>query len=176
MGEQSRQDYFDYVQQVLGVRSVLLSSEEPNQVTQVKESSNENSNENSTEPLGLGPILVGVENLNSYTADEKFLLDKMLTAVQLPAKQFQLKEISLSLLEQSLTVSSWDQLQLCILFLDQPKTSSVWKPFLLKLQSKQPSLAIVATYSPHTLQMQPDLKKQAWSDLQAVLKFLKTST
>lgn len=168
MGEQNTKDYFDYVQQVLGVRSVLLS---PIESTQVNDK-----NESSIESLYRGPILVGVENLNSYTADEKILLDKMLTAVQLPAEQFQLKEVSLSLVEESLTAWSWDHLQLCILFLDQPKSSSLWKPFLLKLQSKQPNLAIIATYSPHTLQMQPDLKKQAWSDLQAVLKFLKTST
>lgn len=168
MGEQNRQDYFDYVQQILGVRSVLLSNDKPAETVIESEST--------VKPVWHGSVLVGVENLNSYSAEEKVLLHKMLAAVQLSTEQYQLTEISLSLFEQPLTAWSWDQLQLCLLFLDQPKSSVLWKPVFLKLQTRQPSLTIVATYSPHTLQLQPDLKKQAWSDLQAVLKFSKTST
>lgn len=59
-----KKDYFDYVENVLGIKSILL-----NQVSQEEAQSI--------------PLLVCVENLVNYTLEEKDLLAKMIGALKI---------------------------------------------------------------------------------------------
>lgn len=128
-----KKDYFDYVENVLGVKSILL-----NQTSQ-------------KEALSV-PLLVYVENLENYNPEEKDLLAKMIGALK----------IDLQLIKVlSLNESEKIRPDYSIYFLDDVK------------QDISNQMNIVKTYSPRFLLKNSDYKKNAWNDLQEVIRYFK---
>lgn len=132
-----KNDYFDFVSNVLGVKSILLSQSTEN-------------------VLQVVPLLIAVENLNSYTDAENELLSKMIGALKIDQKLIRLvdlKEVSLY----------------------QPEFSI---HFVEELNQNNVSLANqVMTYAPRSLLKHPEFKKQAWDEMQkAIVYFSNTKT
>ena len=123
MSEKS--DYFDYVENVLGVKSIMLN---PKQDT---------------------PLLIAVENLNSYSVEEQDLLGKMVGALKVDLQKISLIDLSEAEKFQS---------EFTVYFMNQPI-------------EKQSSKNTVTTFSPRILLKKAELKKNAWTDLQKVLTY-----
>ncbi len=69
-----KNDYFEYVENVLGVKSIILNSSNSIHETH--------------------PLLICVENFADYTSDEKDLLAKMIAALKIESEK--IKVVSLS--------------------------------------------------------------------------------
>ena len=65
-----KKDYFDYVENVLGVKSILLS------------------------PKQNIPLLIAVENYTDYSPDENELLQKMIAALKVDSKNISLVDLT----------------------------------------------------------------------------------
>ncbi len=120
-----KKDYFDYVENVLGVKSILLN---PKQNT---------------------PLLIAVENLATYNAEEHDLLGKMVGALKIDAAKIAIVNLAEA---QSF------QPEFVICFQDQPI-------------EKTPLKNTITTFSPRILLKKPELKKNAWNDLQKFLTY-----
>lgn len=123
MSEKS--DYFDFVENVLGVKSIMLN---PKQHT---------------------PLLIAVENLNSYSVEEQDLLSKMVGALKVDLQKISLVDLSEAEKFQS---------EFTVYFMNQPI-------------EKQSSKNAVTTFAPRILLKKAELKKNAWTDLQKVLTY-----
>lgn len=123
MSEKS--DYFDYVENVLGVKSVMLN------------------------PKQNIPLLIAIEDLNSYSVEEQDLLGKMVGALKVEMQRISLVDMSEAEKFES---------EFTVYFMNQPI-------------EKQSSKNTVTTFSPRTLLKKPELKKNAWTDLQKVLTY-----
>ncbi len=136
-------DYFDFVTEVLGVKSILLdeksvaSGELKNTVVNI-------------------PLLIAIEDYTGYTKSENELLTKMISALKISSDK--LKIIDFKDLN---SVSSEYQL----LFLNEGAGS----------QLKPSGAHFLKTYSPKFLNNNPNFKKQAWDELQAVIKYFSVS-
>ncbi len=122
------QDYLNYVKDVLGIEHLFFIDD---QLTAKK-------------------IVISVVDFNLFSAAERELLEKMISALQLDSKSF-------------IVIDSSD------LALYQPE-------YLLKLSSvitTGHSPNTVETYSPRLLLTSPELKKTAWSDMQIFLQRIK---
>lgn len=134
-----KKDYFDYVANVLGVKSVLLS-QDAESIRQVV------------------PLLIAVENLASYADSEYELLSKMIAALKIDMQLIKVVDLNQSQLFQP---------QFAILFMDElvldksPQDNS----------TENSTAQQVKTYSPRTLIKKPELKKQAWDDMQRAIIF-----
>lgn len=73
-GMSEKNDYFDYVSQVLGVKSILNDL----QATVAKQT----------------PLLIAVEGYSSYDNNEKDLLIKMISALKIDQKNIQVSDLS----------------------------------------------------------------------------------
>ena len=127
-----REDYFEYVGNVLGVKSFYL---EPGFDLSMSTHT---------------PLLVVVEDLSTYSAEESDLLEKMVAALKLDASLIKIVD-----LKNSTTVSS----DFKIYFTDR------------ELSVGGTEANQVSTYSPRVLLKKAILKKQAWNDLQKVIQF-----
>ena len=123
MSEKS--DYFDYVENVLGVKSIMLNRKQNI------------------------PLLIAVEDLNSYGVEEQDLLGKMVGALKVEMQRISLVDMSEAEKFES---------EFTVYFMNQPI-------------EKQSSKNTVTTFSPRTLLKKPELKKNAWTDLQKVLTY-----
>ena len=65
-----KKDYFDYVENVLGVKSIMLS------------------------PKQNIPLLIAVENYTDYSTDENELLQKMIAALKVDSKNISLVDLT----------------------------------------------------------------------------------
>lgn len=122
-----REDYFDYVSQVLGVKNIFISP---------------------GESLDSVPLLIVVENLAAYSAEEKELLDKMVTALKQDPSQIKIADMA-----------------------SEPKINF---EFVVRfVSSPQPNANEnqLNVFSPQVLLNKPELKKQVWSDMQNVIKY-----
>lgn len=120
-----KKDYFDFVETVLGVKSIMLN---PKQNT---------------------PLLIAVENLSSYTAEEQDLLGKMVGALKIDIGKISIVELSKAQNYQP---------EFVICFQNQPNEKTSMKNTL-------------TTFSPRALLKKPELKKNAWNDLQKFLTY-----
>lgn len=120
-----KKDYFDYVESVLGVKSIMLN---PKQNT---------------------PLLIAVEDLATYNNDELELLGKMVGALKIDAAKISIVD---------LTDSQNFQPEFLIFFQNEPV-------------EKTPLKNTIITFSPRILLKKPELKKNAWSDLQKFLTY-----
>lgn len=123
MSEKS--DYFDYVENVLGVKSIMLNAKQNT------------------------PLLIAVENLNSYNVEEQDLLGKMVGAIKVDLQRISLVDLSEAEKFQS---------EFSVYFMNQPS-------------EKQTLKNTVTTFSPRILLKKAELKKNAWADLQKVLTY-----
>ena len=73
-----RHQYIDYVQNVLGVKNLVLEPEQAGEASAVAQAK---------------PLIVRVENLSTYTAEENDLLSKMLVALKLDVSQYDVVEL-----------------------------------------------------------------------------------
>lgn len=87
-----KNDYFDYVANVLGVKSVLL-------------------NQDITTLLPVVPLLISIESFATYNSDEKDLLSKMIGALKIDLQLIKVVDLSQSSLFQP---------EYVIYFLDEP--------------------------------------------------------
>lgn len=120
-----KKDYFDYVENVLGVKSIMLN---PKQNT---------------------PLLIAVEGLTNYNAEEHDLLGKMVGALKIDAGKISIVDLAEALNFQP---------EFFICFQNQP---------IEKTHLKN----TITTFSPRILLKKPELKKNAWSDLQKFLTY-----
>lgn len=126
-----KKDFFDFVSNVLGVKNILLSQSTEN-------------------VLQVVPLLIAVENLNSYTDGENELLSKMIAALKIDQKLIRLIDL---------------------------KDTSLYQPefaiyFVNELGQKTDSqVNQVQTYSPRYLLTHPELKKQAWDEMQKAIAY-----
>ena len=120
-----KKDYFDFVETVLGVKSIMLN---PKQNT---------------------PLLIAVENLSSYTAEEQELLGKMVGALKIDIGKISIVDLSKAQNYQP---------EFVICFQNQPNEKTSMKNTL-------------TTFSPRALLKKPELKKNAWNDLQKFLTY-----
>ena len=120
-----KKDYFDFVENVLGVKSIMLN---PKQNT---------------------PLLIAVENLSSYTAEEQELLGKMVGALKIDIGKISIVDLSKAQNYQP---------EFVICFQNQPNEKTSMKNTL-------------TTFSPRALLKKPELKKNAWNDLQKFLTY-----
>ena len=122
-----RENYFDYVTGVLGIKTVMLDQAEFKNETV--------------------PLLLAVQDLSTYSAAESELLEKMIAALKMDPKSLRLVELAqAAAIQRGFTVEFCDQ------------TSGVATSTLQQV------------YSPRTLIQKPNLKKQAWDDLQKVIR------
>lgn len=124
--------YFDYVQNILGVKQVVLE--------RTVSSSEQVVNSNFE-------LLISVTDLNNFAPDESALLYKMIGALQLPAERYAVCDAC-----------------------DAHLFSS---PFILSFAETSAELDNghnVQTFSPRILLKKPELKKQAWADMQKILQ------
>jgi hypothetical protein len=128
-----KDDYFEYVANVLGVKSLYIDSS-------VTDSINSN----------LVPLLISVEGLASYQAEEKDLLEKMVAALKIDLNNIKIMDAGAEYLEEN-------RYDFLIQFQNNPERGDRER--------------ILSTYSPRTLLKSPELKKQAWSDLQKAIQF-----
>ena len=70
-----KKDYFDYIENVLGVKSVLLDP--------------------ASDPVSFQsvPLLFAVENYNSYNVEENELLGKMISALKIDLQKIKITEL-----------------------------------------------------------------------------------
>ncbi len=132
-----RHQYIDYVQNVLGVKNLVLEPEQTGELSAV---------------VQVKPLIVRIENLSTYTAEENDLLSKMLAALKLDVSQYDVVELHRD---------AHGPAQLYLDMFDanpQPASGSI------NSQS-------VTTFSARTLLRQPQLKKIAWVELQKVISF-----
>ena len=93
------------------------------------------------------PLLLLVEGLSGYSKEENDLLTKMIAALKMDSKMYRLADLQQAgSVERTYTVE----------FLDQTT------------ESRAENLQQV--FSPRTLLKNPALKKQAWDDLQKVIR------
>lgn len=90
-----KKDYFDYVENILGVKSILLNKE---------------SGEISELSTSKTSLLILVDRYGSYTDDEKDLLVKMVSALKIDLKLITIKNFEINMDEAS---------EFTILFLDE---------------------------------------------------------
>lgn len=120
-----KKDYFEYVENVLGVKSIMLS---PKQNT---------------------TLLVAVESLTTYSAEEHDLLGKMVGALKIDSAKISIVDLA---------EAQNFQPEFFICFQNQPV-------------EKAPVKNTMTTFSPRTLLKKPELKKNAWNDLQKFLTY-----
>jgi hypothetical protein len=94
--------------------------------------------------------LISVEGLTSYLAEEKDLLEKMVAALKIDLSNIKIVDAGPGTLIPN-------QYNFLIQFQNHPERANHER--------------ILSTYSPRTLLKSPDLKKQAWSDLQKAIQF-----
>jgi len=125
-------DYLEYIENVLGVRSVLISPDAM-----------------STEILAI-PLLIAVQDYNSYQVEEKELLGKMIAALKIDPKYIQICDLN--------HIHEYRP-EFQITFAEQVGASQT---------------RLVQTLAPRVLLKKPELKKQAWDDLQPVIHFFRS--
>jgi hypothetical protein len=91
-----------------------------------------------------------VEGLASYQAEEKDLLEKMVAALKIDLNNIKIMDAEAESLEQN-------RYDFLIQFQNNPERGDRERT--------------LSTYSPRTLLKSPELKKQAWSDLQKAIQF-----
>lgn len=126
--------YFDYIENVLGVKQIYLDSSEQEVIT--------------------AKLLVVVEGLQSMTAAESELLEKMIAAMQIDMSFIKMIDSS------------------------QLKNKKHNAEFVLKMLNTQQLPQVQdaneqVTYSSAVLIKQPQLKKEAWAHLQKVIAHFK---
>ena len=122
-----REDYFDYVINVLGIKSVFMQPE----IAKTKI-----------------PLLLAVENHKTFNAAEKELLEKMISSLKLDLNLIKVFDLA--------DVGDFE-FGYKISFLNAPKSV---------LADNQ-----MQVFSPRMLLKDASLKKQAWDDLQKVIKY-----
>jgi hypothetical protein len=123
-----RENYFDFVTGVLGIKSMLLDQEAAGGTTKI-------------------PLLLAVEGLSGYSKEENELLAKMIAALKMDAKTY--------------------------LLTDLQKAGDVQRDFTVEFRDQKKETSVPDTqqvFSPRTLLKEPALKKQAWEDLQKVIR------
>ncbi|MCC2679041.1 MAG: hypothetical protein K0R29_1617 [Pseudobdellovibrio sp.] len=134
-----KNDYFDYVSSVLGVKSVYIEPVSPQEAH----------NAGATASKEVIPLLVSVENLAQYSADERDLLEKMISALKIDLNKIKVCDVS--------QVANFEFAYL-IQFSEAPVAASN-------------SENVLITHSPRVLLKNPALKKQVWNEFQTVIKF-----
>lgn len=140
-----KNDYFDYIASVLGVKSIYL------------EASPSLSANAETAPGGAPadlksyiPLLVTVEDLAHYAAEERDLLEKMISALKIDIDK-------VKVVDAATDISHFDYTFL-LNFSNNPRPAS-------GLES------VLTTHSPRILLKNPSLKKQVWNEFQTIIKF-----
>ena len=127
-----KDDYFNYVANVLGIKSLYI--------------------ENSTAEMSdvSVPLLIRVEGLSTYSAEESDLLQRMVTALKIDLGRIKIVDA------QTTFNSSAD----FVLDFTDSGTTSLEK-----------TNHYLSTISPRTLVKNSALKKQTWNDLQKIIQF-----
>lgn len=143
------ENYFSYVVNILGVKSVYIERPESLSASDLNKANS--AQKNYTE------LLILVEALASYNLVEKELLDKMVVALKIDLNKIKVIDAADKNLWQS---------QFVLSLLDQGQQTSVPSTKVLDENSNE-----VLTFSPRVLVKNPKLKKQAWDEFQKVILF-----
>lgn len=125
-------DYFEYLENVLGIKSILLSQ-------MIEEGASIIATE----------LLFCVQNFQTYTEAETDLLSKMIAAVKVDPSRLKICDLQ--------NANQFDT-NCLVVFQDEAQAPPI-----------KASLTI-QTFSPRLLIKKPELKKQAWTELQKVLQ------
>ncbi|AGH95255.1 hypothetical protein [Pseudobdellovibrio exovorus] len=132
-----KEDYFSYLENVLGIKTVLIDQASQQASSQQIKS----------------PLIFLVEGLSSYSADETELLNKMIAALKIDLSQVQAVDSQISAsCEAEFTVHFVDHLGASLPRIPTGET-------------------VLVTHSPRFLLKNAAFKKQAWDDLQKVIRF-----
>lgn len=131
-----KEDYFSYVENVLGIKSVLLNTTSVDVVEAIQ-----------------SPLIFLVQDLSDYTDEENELLQKMVAALKIDSQKIQIADARMA---EKCTAEF--------------KVSFVNNVEQAKSQLVESSTSLV-THSPRYLLKNPKFKKQAWDDLQKVIRF-----
>ena len=137
-----KKDYFDYVENVLGVKSILLEHQHDHEEDQ---------------KLKVSPLLILVDNYLGYTVDENELLAKMIAALKIESELIRVFQLNKS------EILRTNQAEFTIFFVDDIHQE-------LNKESLNMTNKII-THSPRFLLKNPKYKKKAWDDLQEVIRF-----
>lgn len=125
-------DYFEYLENVLGIKSILQSHEDlkgPAVITT--------------------DLLFCIQDYKNYSAEESDLLSKMIAAVKVDPSRLKVCDFDDAVKFET---------QCLVIFQNEVQNPPV-----------KASLT-VQTFSPRVLLKKPDLKKQAWTELQKILQ------
>lgn len=128
----SKTDYFEYLENVLGIKSILQDSIPAQE-----------------KPIPID-LLFCVHNYKTYSAEEIDLLQKMIAAVKVEPSRLKVCD---------LMEANKFETKALVIFEDE-----VVQTLILAQVSVQ-------TFSPRVLLKKPELKKQAWTELQKILQF-----
>jgi ABC-type transporter Mla subunit MlaD len=131
-----KEDYFNYVAEVLGVKALYVEASDRNAAQKTA-----------------APLVVAVENLNNYSADEKDLLEKMVAALKIDLNKIKIIDLQ--------THSDY-KYEFLLMFSENPQAAD--------MENKN----TLTTYSPRVLVKNTTLKKQVWSELQKVIQYFST--
>jgi hypothetical protein len=156
--EESVTNYFSYVKNVLGVKTL--------QSARIRQSLQEHTQIESCDLLFLH--LKQASDQSVFAPECKDLLDKMIQAMRLGGRQF-------LILECDLTGSTATRTQIL-----QQYSQKISTPFVVLFSTKPNGNALqnlgtmkfIESYSPSYLLQNPNTKKLAWADLQKVMKEL----
>lgn len=126
----SHKDYFDYLENVLGINTILLDPQ-PDEVTEKV------------------PLLIAVQNLTTYSDPEKDLLGKMVGALKIDIEKIKVVD---------LLQATRFHAEFTIHFVDDVAAGPA------------PQENAITTHSPRHLTHHPELKKQAWTEMQKVVQ------
>lgn len=126
----SHKDYFDYLENVLGINTILLDPQP-------------------TETAAKVPLLIVVQNLTTYTDEEKELLGKMVGALKIDIEKIKVVD---------LLQATRFHAEFTIYFVEDVSAGPGG-------QSNS-----ITTYSPRYLVARPEFKKQAWAEMQKVVQ------
>lgn len=135
-----RRDYFEYLENVLGIKTILQSQ--------------------SSLLSDVSPVLIStellfcVQNYKTYTAEETDLLYKMIASVKVAPERLQVCDM-----EDAGRFAT----QCLVVFEDEVHATNSFPV---------PAQLTVQTFSPRVLLQKPQLKRQAWIELQKILQRL----
>lgn len=129
----ARQDYFEYLENVLGIKTILQSVDL------------------FSEEVTATELLFCVQDYENYSEEEKDLLQKMISAVKVDASRLKVCD--------SKNIKRYET-ECLVIFEDIPQQNT-------NLSAK----FAIHTFSPRVLLKKPELKKQAWTDLQKILPY-----
>lgn len=172
---QEIQTYISYLDEVLGISKVYnMENLENSVLSQSQESAIADSKSDSNDLNFENQLSVYIENLNLFNHQEKELLEKMLSALKLKKNEYQLKDLNYYFQTDILMNQNFNKPHLFLLLdLEIHKKNILEKNQINNQINTQINRSEdIFTWSPQVLIKKPELKRQAWNELQLLIRRL----